>query len=94
MRGASRRMYTTSELREVALRRISERELARVAKLHDRRRGERLAHRANAKHAVGVDGRARLHVAEAVTFRPREVAVDNDSDGQPGTFAFANSLAK
>ena len=61
------------------LGRIVERQLAFVAQLEDRHRGEALRHRRDAEDGVGVDRRLRGDVAEAGRAGVRELAVDDDA---------------
>ena len=67
------------------LGRIVERQLALVAQLQDRHRGEALGHRRDAEHRVGVDRRLRRDVADPAAPGVRELAVDDDAPRAPGT---------
>ena len=69
---------------DMPVERVLEVELARVAQLHDRRRGERLRDRADAVLRVGSRIEARLDVGGADRGFPDELAVAQHGGGKAG----------
>ena len=83
-----------AELGQVLRHWIVEPELARIAQLQDRRRGEELGDRPDAIERGGGGGPARLEVGEAVAVRPHQLLIVHDRDRETGSGAGGDLLVE
>jgi hypothetical protein len=72
------------QLRDVGFGRRIERQLAVIAQLQDRQRGERLAHRGDAEQRLRCHRPFRHHILDAGTFHVHEASVLDDAPDQAG----------
>ena len=88
------RIFQRCKFRHVLLRRIVERELAFVAQLEDRHRGEALGHRGDTEDGVGVRRRFRLEVAIPRRAGVHQLAVDDDAPRRTGDVVGGSEVLK
>ena len=87
------RVTQSTELRDIPLRRIIERQLALVAQLEDRHRGERLGHAGDAEHRIALHRSGALHIPQAGGAEVRQAAIDHDAPGSPRDVLSGDELA-